>query len=399
MHIKNKHTKLPIILLLTIIIATILGKILPIGILSLFYTISLIIKEILLFLLPFIIFSLIFSSIIKISQGVLKLVILLIPTIILSNFVTTITALSINKTIIDSSIISLSNINFTSTLLPLINFSLPTILANEKILFLGLLLGIFFSYKFQNIGKKLSFVLDRYINIFLHNIFIPIIPLFIFGFVLKLQYDGMLYISAKNYASIFALIVIFQIMYVGLLYGISANFNVSLCIKYIKNILPAGMTGFVTMSSIAALPLNIIGSEKNLKNSEFPKLIIPSTVNIHLIGDCIAIPTFAIAIIGTFGSQLPNTEHLLIFAIYFVIAKFAVASVPGGGILVMLPILEKYLGFTPAMLSLITALYIMLDCVITSINVIGNGAFVIIFHKIYSKIFVTFKKTEILQKN
>lgn len=288
--------------------------------------------------------------------------------------------------------------SFTSTLLPLIEFRLPKVLANEKTLFLGLLLGVFFSYKFQNIGQKLSSSLDKYVNMFLHNIFIPIIPLFIFGFVLKLQYDEMLYLSVKNYASIFILIVIFQIIYVALLYGISAKFNLTLFIRYIKNILPAGMTGFVTMSSIAALPLNIIGSEKNLENEEFPKLIIPSTVNVHLIGDCIAIPTFAIAIMITFGMQLPNIQHFLIFAIFFVIAKFAVASVPGGGILVMLPILEKYLGFTPAMLSLITTLYIMLDCIITSINVMGNGAFTIIFHKIYNKIFMTINKTQVLQK-
>jgi Na+/H+-dicarboxylate symporter len=67
---------------------------------------------------------------------------------------------------------------------------------------------------------------------------------------------------------------------------------------------------------------------------------------------------------------------------YFVLAKFAVAAVPAGGILVMLPILEKYLHFSPDMLSLITALYIMFDPIITSINVLGNGAFATIFKRI-----------------
>jgi Na+/H+-dicarboxylate symporter len=41
----------------------------------------------------------------------------------------------------------------------------------------------------------------------------------------------------------------------------------------------------------------------------------------------------------------------------------------------MLPILEHYLGFTGEMMSLITALYILFDPVITSANVLGNGAF------------------------
>ena len=67
--------------------------------------------------------------------------------------------------------------------------------------------------------------------------------------------------------------------------------------------------------------------------------------------------------------------NYLIFASYFVLAKFSVAAVPGGGILVMLPILESYLGFDSGMLSLITALYILFDPIITCANVFGNGAF------------------------
>ena len=44
-------------------------------------------------------------------------------------------------------------------------------------------------------------------------------------------------------------------------------------------------------------------------------------------------------------------------------------------IIVMLPILDIYLGFSGEMMSLITALYILFDPVITSANIFGNGAF------------------------
>ncbi|NQY42617.1 MAG: cation:dicarboxylase symporter family transporter, partial [Legionellales bacterium] len=313
---------------------------------------------------------------------------LILPVILLSNFITTLTSVLLSSSIINNKFVSINSFNFISKLSPSINVTLPKIVSNEKMLFLGLLVGLVFSCVSQNISKKISAILDKYVNIFLYKIFIPIIPLFIFGFILKLQYDEMLYISVKNYAAIFALIIIFQITYVSLLYGIASKFNISNFLRFIKNIIPAGVTGFITMSSIASLPLTLVASEKNINNSDFPKLIIPATVNVHLIGDCIAIPIFALAILKTFGLPIPNIESLLIFVVYFVIAKFAVASVPGGGILVMLPILEKYMGFTPVMLSLITALYIMLDCVTTSINVIGNGAFTILFYKIYNKILI-----------
>ncbi|KJV61682.1 hypothetical protein APHACPA_0693 [Rickettsia amblyommatis str. Ac/Pa] len=50
----------------------------------------------------------------------------------------------------------------------------------------------------------------------------------------------------------------------------------------------------------------------------------------------------------------------------------------------MLPILEQYLGFNTNMMSLITALYILFDPVITCAHVLGNGAFVKLIDNIYS---------------
>ena len=102
---------------------------------------------------------------------------------------------------------------------------------------------------------------------------------------------------------------------------------------------------------------------------------MPATANIHLIGDCVAIPCFAFAILKNFDIAQPDIIAYFTFTVYFVIAKFSVAAIPGGDIIVMLPILEQYLGFNSDMLSLITALYILFDPIITSANALGNGTF------------------------
>jgi Na+/H+-dicarboxylate symporter len=47
----------------------------------------------------------------------------------------------------------------------------------------------------------------------------------------------------------------------------------------------------------------------------------------------------------------------------------------------MLPILENYLGFDAHMMSLITALYILFDPVITCANMLGNGGFSLIVRR------------------
>ena len=48
----------------------------------------------------------------------------------------------------------------------------------------------------------------------------------------------------------------------------------------------------------------------------------------------------------------------------------------------MLPVLESYLGFNAEMLSLITAVYILFDPVITCANVLGNGVFAKVIDKL-----------------
>jgi Na+/H+-dicarboxylate symporter len=138
------------------------------------------------------------------------------------------------------------------------------------------------------------------------------------------------------------------------------------------------------MSSAAAMPLTIIGTEKNAQNKDLARSVIPATVNIHLIGDCFAIPILAYAILKSFNVAEPLFMDYCIFAFYFVLAKFSVAAVPGGGIIVMLPILENYLGFNAPMLSLITALYILFDPVITCANVLGNGGFALVIDRFLS---------------
>jgi Na+/H+-dicarboxylate symporter len=153
------------------------------------------------------------------------------------------------------------------------------------------------------------------------------------------------------------------------------NFKIQEFLNNIKNMLPAAISGFSTMSSAASMPLTIIGAENNTQNKEIAGCVIPATVNIHLVGDCFAIPIFAYAVLKSFGLPEPSLFNYMIFAFYFVLAKFSVAAVPGGGIIVMLPILEVYMGFNAEMMSLITALYILFDPIITCANVLGNGAF------------------------
>jgi len=74
------------------------------------------------------------------------------------------------------------------------------------------------------------------------------------------------------------------------------------------------------------------------------------------------------------------------FIIYFCMVMLATSGVPGGGIIVVIPLLKSILGFTPEMISIITALYLLQDCFGTAGNVTGDGALMIIINKILKKL-------------
>ncbi len=340
---------------------------------SILYGISLSIKSVIVFLLPFLIFGLLFKTSVYLAKKATKWILFLVAAICLSNFFTTMLSYLVGNIAYQFDL-SITLPSPGSALVPLGNISLPTMAINSYAMFSGLLFGLLCGWLRPTLAGKIAFQLEKYITFFFKS-FLYVIPLFILGFIVKMMHDGVMSIILRNYSVIFGIVVSAAFIYIALLYFIASNFQPKIFVRSIKNMLPATLVGFGSMSSAAAMPLTILGTERNSKDPDIARSIIPATVNIHLIGDCFAIPIFAFAVMKSFGFPEPSIFSYLIFAAYFVLAKFSVAAVPGGGILVMLPILETYLGFNSEMLSLITALYILFDPVITSANVLGNGAF------------------------
>lgn len=355
---------------------------------SILYGLSLSLKSVILFVLPVLIFGLLFQTCSEIAKKASLGILLMFLAICFSNFASTMLSFFAGKIAyqLDLSMqIPLDN----SSLTPLYSFSLPKLLSNGKAMFLGVLSGIVSGWFFPGWAKKASSILGKVTSWLLKGI-VFIIPFFIAGFALKLIDDGVFLLILRNYALIFGLVAGSLCLYIGFLYLMVNRFQYKPFWQSIKNMMPAAIAGLGSMSSAAAMPFTILGVEKNSKNASLAKSVVPATVNVHLIGDCFAIPIFAFAILNSFGAQEPSLLSYFPFAVAFILAKFSVAAIPGGGVLVMLPILETYLGLTGEMLSLITALYILFDPVITCANVLGNGGFAQVIDRVVSK----FKNTK-----
>lgn len=269
-------------------------------------------------------------------------------------------------------------------LIPYFNLILPKLCDNSVALLSGLLLGLYAKGTNALGVKLLAKKLAEVTNIFLQKLFIPIIPLFIIGFLLKLQHEGTLDIVLKNFSSTVIVIVNTQVIYIGSLYLISNNFNLNKTITSIKNIIPAAIVGFSTMSSAASIPILTAGAMKNAKDQKLVQSIIPSTINTHMLGDALGIPIMAMSFYLMQYNQIPELNAYLKFAFAYVLAKFSAAGVPGGTILIMIPVLESNLLFTSEMSAAILTMYILFDAFCTMFNILGNGSLAIIFEKIWS---------------
>lgn len=381
--------RIPIMMMAAFAIAMIFGLSISRGWQNFFFTLSLSIQSLLTFTLPFIIFSFLFSCVGNLSKGALRFVLLLLPMICISNYLAVLTAYASSYVLVEKMrwIQVLHAHESKELLTPLAwQIKLMPLFSNDKALFSGCIIGYVSSRLWHNQAKMLSSYLMRSSLFILKSIFVPILPLFIFGFVLRMEVNGVLSLVITSYFSVFVLITFICSIYIVFLYGLANNFKRSLWLKNLGNMLPAGFTAFSTVSSAASLPMTLLCAEKNVADQDIVHGVVPATANTHLIGDCFAIPILAFMVLLAYGHSWPGLSEFLYFAVFFVLAKFAVAAVPSGGILVMLPVLGQHLGFNSEMQALIVTVYALFDPMITVGNVMGNGIFVKFFDTFYKKL-------------
>ncbi|MFK7760516.1 MAG: cation:dicarboxylase symporter family transporter [Candidatus Midichloriaceae bacterium] len=380
-----KKFQLPLALFFILIVTYAFGNSIPLVIKELFLSISLILKSILLLLLPFIIFSFITSSLLSLEGNIIKFTGLLILCIFISNSIAIYTGYFVGTTFLDFLVTENNNTSNDNILMPLWDINIPLIITNDQALSVGFILSIIFSFKrnkkIENFTKTMSNISTK----FLKKFFIPILPLFVLGFVIKLQHEGALENAIKVYGKVLLIIVITQISYLCLFYFVISKFKIKKCLMYLKSVFPAAFTGFSAISSAASMSVLLISMEKIFNNkSTLYKAIVPAVINTHTLGSAIGVTILTFATIKTFNAPMPTFETFVIFAFFYALSKFAVAAVPGGVLLIVAPLLEKYLAFSSEMIGVITVVYLLFDPFGTATNVTGNGGFTIGFTRIFN---------------
>ncbi|MBI2352984.1 cation:dicarboxylase symporter family transporter [Candidatus Dependentiae bacterium] len=380
---------LPLQLLCIIGIVIIFGSYIPFLMLQFFYTISLIFKECLSFILPFMVFSFICSGILSFKKSAHIVMAILLLCIIFSNSITAFFSYFVSSSLLCTLTQGTTIQQFTdfSSITPLWTITLPKILSSEKAMLGAIVVGFFLSYFTLPTADEIIFKLKKIVALIMNRLFIPILPLYIFGFLLDIHQKGIFLQLFQSYGKTFALIFVLHMIMIFTLFFIASGLHVQKALDYIKNAIPSYLTAFGTMSSTATIPVTIKCAQKNIpSNDPLIQIATPITANVHLLGDAISTPLLAIVTLYLFTNVVPSISTFALFILYFCLSMLAVSGVPGGGILVMIPLLKSILGFSDPMISIITTLYVLQDAIGTAANVMGDGALMIIVDKILKKL-------------
>lgn len=383
----KKFLNLPFFVLTLFILTFIFGNSLDQELKSNLYAVSLLLKDVIICTLPIIIFSFVMSGILNLKGESFKIILILVPLVCLSNFTGFWVAYIFTNPLLKAGVLKISELTSQNPLKEAWSLHIPQFFRNDFAMIAGLLVGIIGGYIKTPLINKLSDFLSSIANFILKKVICPILPVFVLGFIIKMQHEGTLTLIMKEYALLLLIVAILAYGYMFTIMFFASSKNLKETFKKFQNLLPGVLIGLCSMSSAAAIPSTIEGSEKNLEQPNIAKFVVPATANMHLLGDCFAIPIIGLALMVSFGYPLPSLSQYLIFSLYGVVAKFAAAGIPGGSALIFVPIFESVFGFNSTMLTAITAIYVLFDPIATSSNVFGHGMFAILFEKIYKRMF------------
>ena len=351
------------------------------------YTLSLLIKDILLWMMPVTVCFFIAQTVTLFERRAALFVVILLIFEGLSNFASVWFALGTAHFLTDWLPV-LKQTTLSHDFKPL--WRLPNVRpvwwGADKGCFLGLSLGILSGFYHNKYVRNFVAQGKARVENILITVFSPLIPVFILGFIARLYQTHLLQYMAVKYGIIIFELIVILVVYISLLFIISARGPWSNIKRHILNILPAGITALSSGCSLSTMPLTISGTAKHLDQPEMAQAIIPATTNIQQIGDCIVNTFLCFALYKNFYGINPTWIMLLHFSLAFIVARFATVAVNGGAIFIMLPIYEAYLNFNPEMIALILAFNAILDPIVTSSNVMANGALCRLFERVWYKI-------------
>ena len=141
--------------------------------------------------------------------------------------------------------------------------------------------------------------------------------------------------------------------------------------KLYKNILPVVVTSFATQSSLASLPTNLDTTEKMGIPKDIREVTLPIGTTMHMEGSSMGAILKIAFLFSIFGMSFTGFDTLLIAVLIAVLSSVVMSGIPGGGLIGEMLIVSLY-GLPMEAFPIIATIGWLIDPPATTMNVCGD---------------------------
>lgn len=143
--------------------------------------------------------------------------------------------------------------------------------------------------------------------------------------------------------------------------------------KFFKNIFPVTVTSLATQSSLATLPVNIESTEKMNVPKDIRDVTLSIGSTMHMEGSSMGAILKIVFLFGIFGKPFVGLDTYLIAILVALLSSIVMSGIPGGGLIGEILIVSLY-GFPLEAFPIIATIGWLIDPPATWINVSGDTA-------------------------
>ena len=399
----EKKKKLGLVpkLIIAIILGILIGQFMPESICRVIVTLSGFFSNFLKFVIPLMILAYVTMGIADLSQGAGKLLLITVAIAYGSTLIAGTSSLLVAINLFPSfmSAGALEQIAATAdaSLTPYFSLSIPPLFDTLSAVVLAFILGLCLSsMRGKEMGNTLYDAVKDFSKIIdkvLHNIIIPLLPLYILGTFTDMTKSGKTFAILSILWKVFLVVIVMHLICILVQFVIAGAVSKKNPFALIKNQIPGYTTALGTQSSAATIPVNLQCAAADGVCEQIRNFVVPLCANIHMAGSMITITACATAV--CLMNQLPISLATVIpFIMTLGVAMVASPGAPGGSIMTALPFLYMIFGAEAGdpngpICAIMVALYITQDSFGTACNVSGDNAIGVIVDMIYKKFILT----------
>ena len=385
-----KMNRLPLLLriVIAIFLGIVLGRIMPLWLLSVFTTFNAVFSSWLKFLIPLIIVGLVMPAIADIGKSAGRLLVITVciayGSTVISGMFSYAVSSSVFPHLITPSAVSAVGGATDPVAPPYFTLAIPPLLDVMSALVLAFVAGLGMAYmgldKMKGVADDFRLLVQKAIGVAV----IPLLPLYIFGIFAEMTRSGQAWHIVMTFAAIIGIIFAMHLALLLLQYCIAGGIVRRNPLRLLATMLPAYFTALGTSSSAATIPVTMRQVVRMGVEEDVAGFTVPLCATIHMSGSCMKITACAVALMLMQG--LPFSTGMFVGFVWMLgVMMVASPGVPGGAIMASLGVLASMLGFSEQQQALMIALYIAMDSFGTACNVTGDGAIALVVDRIHRR--------------